>query len=83
MANLMNNASELAPTDFLNRLRGHVATLLLSEGSSITGKITEGVDYSSAHVKMVHVTELEGRDYYDAVIAKHSIVGFIFRRPGM
>lgn len=76
---LTKNAHELHPVDFLNRLGGRRATLLLSDGTQITGKIAADVDYSSAFVRMVHISALEGKDFFDAVILKTSITGFIFR----
>lgn len=80
---LLNEVNELTVSDFLNRLRGKQATLMLANGGSVSGTIAEQYDYTSPHSKMVHVMTLTGQDFFDAVIPKDSVVGFVFRKPGM
>jgi small nuclear ribonucleoprotein (snRNP)-like protein len=78
---LLRSVDEVTTADFLNRLRGKTVTLLLENGGSVTGKVVDGLDYASATTKMVHVTALEGKELFDAVIPKHTVVGFVFRKP--
>jgi hypothetical protein len=78
MANL-NEAQELGVPDLLNALKGREATLLLSNGTSVTGTIKDGVNYAAALTKSVIVIGLEGRDYFNAAIPVKEITGFIFR----
>lgn len=76
---LLKSAHEIHSTDFLNRLRGKNVTLMLTGGAKITGKIADKIDYTSPMTKMVHVTSLEGQEFFDALIPKETIQGFIFR----
>jgi phage FluMu protein gp41 len=45
----------------------------------VTGKVQDQVKYTSTQTRMVRMTELEGKDFFDAVISIQTIVGFIVR----
>lgn len=74
--------SETSMLEFLKAAKGRQVTLLLQNGNSLTGQMAEHTDPTSPHARLVHLIALEGQDYFDAVVAKESITGVIFRRPG-
>ena len=80
MANL-NEVQELGVPELLNALKGKEATLILSNGTSVTGTIKDGINYAASLTKTVLVTGLEGREYFNAAIPVKEISGLIFRNP--
>jgi hypothetical protein len=65
-------------TDILKQSKGMEISLLLSNGNSVSGTLTdEDVNYGSQLTRTVHIKRLEGREYYDALIPIGSIVGVI------
>ncbi len=82
MSELTKNIHELHPSDFLNRLRGKKATLLLQNGDRVTGKIADQVDYTTGTTTMIYVSEIEGMEFFSAAFPKSQVVGFVFRIQG-
>ncbi|MDD3762783.1 MAG: hypothetical protein PHP86_05800 [Nevskiales bacterium] len=60
--------------DVLVAQKGHRATLHLDAGQELTG-VVDGVDKD-----FVRLTELSGRDYFDAIVRIDSIDAVILRR---
>lgn len=79
---LLHQVNELSIPEFLDRLKGREVTLLLKHDQTITGTLSEKFDYASMSTKLVLVETLRGQEFFDAVIPKDAIAGFILRKAG-
>jgi hypothetical protein len=75
----MNDFSKLNLGELLNRFKGKDVSLLLNNGTTISGKLKGELDYSSPLLKMIHVEKLEREDYFDCILVKDHICGIKFR----
>lgn len=75
----MNQLSNSSLNECLNLFKGKNVTLLLLNGISLSGRLKEGVDYTSKLTMSVHIEKLEREDFYDYVISKDVICAIKFR----
>ena len=63
----------LSMADNLSALTGKSVTLYLSNGNSVSGKV--GKVYGGN----IHIAELSGKEYFDALIRVDAVIGFEVR----
>ena len=76
----MGNITENSLNDLLNKMKGKEVILYLHSGATLGGKLGEAADYASANARTVHLQEIVGQDFYDAVIAKDAVAAVLYRR---
>ena len=75
----MNQLSNTSLNECLNLFKGKNVTVLLLNGTCLSGRLKEGVDYTSKLTMSVHIEKLEREDFYDCVISKDVICAIKFR----